>query len=75
MEEKIRKIFDTDKVAFEKVNERIINFYVYKSLFDPFITSTQLIELSKLTGDNNIIIAANSKYVFNIICDLTNGKN
>lgn len=75
MEEKIRKIFDSDKVAFEKVNERLINFYVYKSLFDPFITSTQLIELSKLTGDNNIIIAAKSKYTFNIICDLTNGKN
>lgn len=75
MEEKIRKIFDSDKISFEKVNERIINFYVYKSLFDPFITSTQLNELSKLTGDNNIIIAAKSKYMFNIICDLTNGKN
>lgn len=75
MEEKIIKIFDGDKISFEKISDRLISFYVYKSPFDPCITFEQLNAVVELTGDKSFAIMANSKYIFNIICDLTNGKN
>lgn len=67
---KIKQIFKDDKIVVEKSSDTFINFYLYTSLFEPGIQSSKIRELEILTGDNNIVIIPEEKYVFNFLIDI-----
>lgn len=66
----IQNIFKDDKIVVEKSSDTFINFYLYTSLFEPGIQSSKIRQLEELTGDNNIVIIPEAKYIFNFLIEI-----